>query len=266
MLYVITAVHNRYKITELFVDQLRCQTYQAFRLILVDDGSTDGTAEMVRGKMPSAVILHGDGNLWWGGALHLAYRYVEKNLSDDDIVFIANDDTMFGEDYLEKAVEILRRNPHTILTGYGISKQTGKQVDGAVDYDFIHGSMGCVQDGKIKYGNCSSTRSVFLTAGDFKRIGGFHPILLPHYASDYEWSIRAARKEKMRILCDSDLKYYVNEATTGDHAKKNRTLKQIMSKRSVSNPIYKTTFCLLASPWGKKMPSLFNQILRFIRK
>ena len=68
MIYVFTAVHDRYKITEKFVDLLLRQTYKDIQLVLVDDGCTDGTADMVRSKMPDAVIIQGDGNLWWGGA------------------------------------------------------------------------------------------------------------------------------------------------------------------------------------------------------
>ena len=74
MIHVITAVHNRYSITEKFADRLLAQTYKDIHLILVDDGSTDSTADMVRGKMPDATVITGDGNMWWGGALHAAYR------------------------------------------------------------------------------------------------------------------------------------------------------------------------------------------------
>lgn len=46
MMYVVTAVHNRYNITKRFIEQLLEQTYKEFVLVLIDDGSTDNTAEM----------------------------------------------------------------------------------------------------------------------------------------------------------------------------------------------------------------------------
>ncbi|MCK5537931.1 MAG: glycosyltransferase family 2 protein, partial [Bacteroidales bacterium] len=39
MIYIILPVHNRKKITEKFIKCLVKQTYQDFKLILVDDGS-----------------------------------------------------------------------------------------------------------------------------------------------------------------------------------------------------------------------------------
>lgn len=95
MIYIITAVHNRRAITESFIDQLLKQTYKVFVLIIVDDGSTDGTSEMIKSKINDAVIIRGNGNLWWGGALHKAYKWIKQNALTDAYVMIANDDIFF---------------------------------------------------------------------------------------------------------------------------------------------------------------------------
>lgn len=113
MIYVFTAVHDRYKITEKFVDQLLRQTYKDIKLVLVDDGCTDGTADMVRSKIPEAVIIQGDGNLWWGGALHEAYKWTVKNADRSAFAMFANDDSEFEDDYIEKRLKFLI--PESIL-------------------------------------------------------------------------------------------------------------------------------------------------------
>ena len=197
-IHVVTAVHNRYPITKAFVAGLKNQTYGDIHLVLVDDGSTDGTPEMVRQELPDAEILRGKGNLWWGGALHMAYRYFkDSRISDADYVLISNDDVQYPPDYIEKGAALLERYPDTLVSGCGYGLRSGKLEDGVVLHDDPAYEAQCeAAKGYVPVwdGDCASTRSLFLRVGDWKRIGGFHPVLLPHYASDYEWTIRAHRK------------------------------------------------------------------------
>ena len=44
MLYVVIPVFNRWRYTRACLESLRQQTSQAFRVVVVDDGSTDETA------------------------------------------------------------------------------------------------------------------------------------------------------------------------------------------------------------------------------
>ena len=268
MLYVITAVHNRRVITEKFIDMLLRQTYKDFQLILIDDGSTDGTADMVQSKMPQAVILQGDGNLWWGGALHKAYLWVKDNapVLQDDFIMLANDDTDFPEDYIERAISMLSDKFKVLLTGCGISRQSGKQVDGAIRYDLTGKTPAQNISRFYAEGNCASTRSLFFRIRDFLVIGGFHPVLLPHYGSDYEWTIRACRKYGYRVVCDETLRYLADETTTGDNQYHTLTRKKLFSKRSVSNPFYKFSFILMITPARYIPLACFYQIQRYIAK
>lgn len=263
MIYVFTAVHDRYKITEKFVDLLLEQTYMDIRLVLVDDGCTDGTAEMVLSKMPNAVIIKGDGSLWWGGALHEAYKWTLKNADRTAYAMFANDDSEFPNDYIEKALGILETKKRTLLTGLGVSIQTGKVFDGAVDYDYVNTAVTRSGEGE---GNCASTRSLFFRIEDFITIGGFHPILLPHYGSDYEWTIRACRKYGYTVYCDKELCYSVNEETTGDNFYDKMNRKKLFSKRSMSNPFYSFNMIFLSTPPNLIPAAVGNQLKRVYRK
>ena len=259
--YIVTAVHNRCSITARFVSELKQQTYKDFQLILVNDGCTDETVPIVRKMMPDAVVLTGDGNLWWGGALHLAYQYLMKaSLHDDDIIFYVNDDSRWGQDFLQNAVLILRENPYALVTGCAYGLLSGNYLDGPMEFNLNNGAVRLLPEGSVA--NCASTRSLCLFYKVFKELGGFHPILLPHYASDYEYTIRAAKKGHP-IISDPRLKYKFSEDTTGDNSHQNLSLKKIMSKRSKLNPFYKLSFILLIAPIYKLPGYIIYQLKHF---
>lgn len=288
MFHVITAVHNRYSITELFVKKLISQDYVGgIHLILVDDGSDDGTEDMVRELIPcefsidmlerksdtiptfSLTVIRGDGNLWWGGALHEGYKWVRKHLSDcpKEYVVLANDDTDFESDYYSIAAKHLEDVDYTLITGKGYGLISKRIIDkpGLCDYS------GHPEDAIIispnNDGECASTRSLFMKVEDFLGVGGFHPILLPHYGSDTEWTYRA-HKRGYRITSFDDLVFWIDESEelTGDNFYDKLTIKKLFSKRSSANPIYKLNFVILMTPI-KYLPSqLGRQIGRFFKK
>lgn len=245
MLYIITAVHNRFNTTKQFVTYLKNQTYKDYTLVLVDDGSTDGTANMVMEELPNSVILTGDGNLWWGGGLHMAYKYLRTlKLTSEDIVFICNDDIDIKEDFLEIGVDLITKHPGYIIQGKGINGITGKVEDGASFRNPI-----TAEGYKAKFGeeaDCGATRALFIKGDVYIKIGGMHPILLPHYCSDVEYAIRAVRKGYPCVTYE-ELEYVNHPEETG--LEKSVNLKQTFSKSYMNNPIYKFNFIILVTPW-----------------
>ena len=262
VIHVITACHNRIVTTQKFVDSLKRQSYSDIHLILVDDGCTDGTSEMVKKEMPKATIIKGNGNLYWGGSLHAAYKWIIKHhLPDDDIIFFTNDDNVFDESYLEKSLEHLKENSKCLITGNGFSMQTGEQCDGVSYCDLKTGEITLL--GTTSEGNLADTRSLMMWVKDLKMIGGFHPVLLPHYLSDYEFVLRAARKKYVMKTYDN-LKFEYDRSLTGIKDKKQLTLKQLFSKRCPYNPVYKFNYLLLVTPI-KYLPSRIGyQIVNYV--
>ena len=250
--YVVTVAHNRRDSTKVFCECLGRQSYEDFVLVLVDDGSKDGTAEMVRSCPFRKEICTGNGTLWWAGGIRLGLARV-KALNPDpmDMVLIANDDTSFEDDFLEKAVgELCTQGPGVMLcASIRFIDTDGWNDGGTVCYwprlTFKHYGK---HPEKI---DCASTRCIFFCFSDLAISGSFRPRLLPQYLSDYEFTIRA-RRRGIRLLPARSVICHATEQTTGTHKLLLGSLRgvvaQMLSPGFSANPLSLFMFVYLSAP------------------
>ncbi len=114
-LFIIIPVYNRKEYTKKCLLSLRNQTYKGFEIVVVDDGSTDGTSEMVGREFPEVTVLQGDGNLWWTGAINLGIRHSLERSSDGDLVLVINNDLEVPKNYLENLVSFARQYKNALV-------------------------------------------------------------------------------------------------------------------------------------------------------
>ena len=88
---ILVPAHNRRDLTLECLRSLAADGVLAWAtVIVIDDGSTDGTAESLESEFPAVDIICGDGNWWWGGAIR---RGMERALSRGAArIFWLNDD------------------------------------------------------------------------------------------------------------------------------------------------------------------------------
>lgn len=259
--YVITAAHNRKESTKSFCESLSCQTHRSFVLILADDGSNDGTADMVSRFPFRKEICHGNGKLWWAGGIRKGLaRLKALDPRPDDLVLIANSDTTFQSNFLERAVdEICGMSRAVMLCASVRFTDTGRWIDGGtVCYwprlTFKH------------YGahperiDCASTRCLLFSCSNLAVSGSFRPRLLPHYLSDYEFTIRAKRRG-ISILPARSVVCLATEQTTGSHDLRPGSIRSVMaqmlSPRFSANPLSLFMFVLLSAPFRWKVVCWF---------
>jgi GT2 family glycosyltransferase len=110
---LVVPVHNKIALTIRFLESLRAVSYPKYSVIVVDDGSQDGTSRIVELRFPEVIVLKGHGNLWWSGATNLGVRYALKH--GYDYVLTINNDSRVSPDFLTQLVKTAQANPRTIV-------------------------------------------------------------------------------------------------------------------------------------------------------
>ncbi len=116
---IVIPVHNRRKLTLECLNGLRwCAGEPDWKIILVDDASTDGTGDAVRSLHPHVEIVLGDGNLFWTGAMRMGMRR-GLELGCTEFIWL-NDDTSPDEKSLRRIAGLVRSNPHQLIASMAL--------------------------------------------------------------------------------------------------------------------------------------------------
>jgi len=259
--YVLLPVHNRREITVAFAKQLKKQTHDKYCLLLIDDGSSDGTADAVEAIIGDVVVIRGGGNWWWAGSLQQGYVWLKQNrVAPDDVVLIMNDDTRFDEHFISTGLRLLNAHPGALITATGYNAKTERAQDSG-GYVFRWETLSCTETYDNAAINCASTRGLIARVSDFLDVKGFRPRLIPHYLSDIEFTMRAGKLGK-KLMIHPDFRIGIDFEMTGHRELGQESLmqyvKKVFSKRAAMNPLYWSNFILLHAPMKYKAINLWR--------
>ena len=221
MIYIVIPVHNRKRFTKDCIQSLQNQTYKNHKIIIVDDGSTDGTREMLETEFPEVIVLYGDGNLFWTKAINLGIR---KALDlGAEYIFTLNNDTVATHDLLEKMMVWAERSPNSLLGALDLNFNTKKPYYGG---EIINWPLAKSRyllnelDEKARHGlhevSLFPARGLLIPRQVFKKIGLFDEKKLPHYMADYDFTHMAIRNG-FKVYCNYDAKLYTFPEEGGDY-------------------------------------------------
>jgi GT2 family glycosyltransferase len=85
---------------------------------LLDDNSSDGTADHVRQLFPTVKVIEGTGSLYWAGGMRTVWNAALKN-DDYDFFLLLNDDVHLSDNAISQllAAHKLSKFPQNILLG-----------------------------------------------------------------------------------------------------------------------------------------------------
>lgn len=168
--------------------------------IIVNDGSNDGTIELLISNYNDLTIINGNGNWWWTKCMNEGFK---KAIDlKNDYVLILNDDIVLAPDYLKILIEDYNKLPKgSILGSSSISINKPHKIESAGSKKFIkwklkfspyYSGFKLVDDhfnGIYKTWTLSG-RGTLIPVEVFNKID-FYDEKLIQYGSDDEFCIRA---------------------------------------------------------------------------
>lgn len=236
--YIVIPVHNRKVTTLNCLSHLQATgDLDNYQLVIVDDGSTDGTAEAIMAQYSDITILTGDGNLWWTGGIAMGMDYAHAQGAE--FIIWLNDDCLPEPGTLDQLVAHMEAHPDSLAapTCYAGS------LDGEAQHNGFQGRRGCnATQGEILEVNGLSGWCAAMPASVVERVGLPNIKRFPHYSGDDIYTLQVT-KAGYRAYLLGDLAAVLYGPV---HAK--------LALRDYFRPGLKPSKILTSIFWDKKSP------------
>ena len=216
----VIAVHNRREFTRACLAALAPRDT---RIVVVDDGSTDGTADMIRAGFPDVAVLAGGGDLWWSGATNLGARYALARGAA--CVVCLNDDTLPRPDFALRLAEAASRMPNTLIGARAVDAHSGRPLFAGERMNWLAAAPYPAEpagpDADFAEVTHAPGRGLLIPAAVFAKIGFFDAVHFPQYAADYDFTHRA-RRAGFGVVCYYPAVLGMYPDASGDAANRRR--------------------------------------------
>ncbi|MGL4400510.1 MAG: glycosyltransferase family 2 protein [Luteolibacter sp.] len=187
ILAVIIPSYNRCELLLETLESVRSQTIAPSRVMIMDDGSTDGTPEAAEEWLSNHPLACEVKVIRQSNAgVSAARNRGAEECKDADLLAFLDSDDLWPADFIEKALQAFSRNPEIVAATNDRldveSRQDGR-TENLVPWTVSGGSAtAAMSNKKIAYPSCTVFR-----ASAFHRAGGF-PVGL-NYGEDYIMSL-----------------------------------------------------------------------------
>ncbi|MAT69386.1 MAG: glycosyltransferase [Planctomycetaceae bacterium] len=196
---VLMTCFNRRETTLRCLRSLREQELPAgyrLRVLLTDDGSSDGTGDAVRAEFPDATVLQGDGNLYWCGGTMMAWDAARPA----DFYFWLNDDVELRPGAVKTLLDVYEQSgdPRCVVVGATCDPDTQRTVTGGMKRESWHNVRVIAPNGKVRPCDTLNGNIVIVPRQADEIVGGLDPVYT-HFFADGDFGLRC-RKAGIPIL------------------------------------------------------------------
>ena len=189
MISVVIPAFNAGRFIKRTIDSVLAQTYRDYELIVVDDGSTDNTGEVVKSYGDKVRYIYQE-NAGDGPARNAGIKVAKGEW----IAFLDHDDEWLPEK-LQLQMELLNRNPDLRWCGANFYRQSGKRrvtacnpaavSEGLVDKSYFDNFFAAV----LRIGCHFMTSAMVIHREVFEEVGGFDSCWLRAADLDMWWRV-----------------------------------------------------------------------------
>lgn len=213
------ATWNGRHLLETLLPSMAAQTYRDFRLVVVDDASTDDTVAWLRRTWPQADVVALERN----GGVTAAFNRCVDAAGDAELVALFNNDIELDAKCLGELVAALDAHPEAGSAGAKLLNFDRRdELDGAGDvFDWAgtatrrgHGQLdrGQYPEGEEVFGACAGAAMYRRSA--FERVGRFDERFYAFY-EDVDWNFRAQLAGLPARYVPSAVAFHMGSATLG---------------------------------------------------
>jgi GT2 family glycosyltransferase len=193
---VLLTIHNRKEVTLHSLENIQMQegfsSGEEIAIIVVDDGSIDGSCLEIKKLYPKVNLIQGTGKLYWNGGMRLAFEEAVKD--QYDFLLWLNDDTILFPDAINKLINTsVQSGNKSIIVGSLQDPINGQLTYGGLSRKHSRRRLNfsLVEPSEIPievetmHGNC-----VLIPQAVALAVGNLDPAFT-HGIGDYDYGLRA---------------------------------------------------------------------------